>query len=461
MSSTNSKTPIVARNSFARERLAAGITSAAALAARAGINPILYDHIEAGHLLPSKRQFEELRAALGDIPADRLYGTDMLQILGVVAYHGTSARSAIELTRGAERLFVARDEVTWLERRELPDRKVDAFFSMSCGTLATPHLLLDTVAVAKALGINFVAAAGAAGCCGKPFFAHGQYAAGDGFTREKVRYAQSLGATTVLWCTACQQVALNVAARREVLDGIEHPIREVQILTFLEERVRALGEDVPWKREVRRRVLAEGHTYSDVHTAAFEANARLLSLIPGVEVVATYDGLVDDDSPCAGRSRPAWRGPWRADSTKEEVQARRRRLAEKAGSFGADTVACQHQGCHQVWGCYASERLAVRHVVSILAEALGCAHPDRAQAAAHLGDPVALVEQTRPIWETWGIDETEALRLAHMRLTAESMFAAGKDECGHNDVCGSDGVCAEHIIDVVRGVSPGLRPTEA
>jgi Fe-S oxidoreductase len=414
--------------------------------------------MEAGHLLPTRAEFERLREALGGIPPERLYRVDMLQILGAVEYDSasTTLRGVIEEVRGAEQLFVARDEITWLERREVPEDKVDAFLSMSCGTLASPHLLLDTVAVAHALGIKFVAAAGAAGCCGKPLLGLGQYKSGESFSQNKIRYAQSIGATTtVVWCTADQQTALNAAAHRKFRSGIEHPIREMQIIAFLEEHVLALGNRVPWKRPVHRRVLAEGHReWSNVHTAAFEAEARLLSLIPGVELVGSYDGSIDDLSPCAGRSRPAWRGPWKPDTTAEEVQTRRARVADMVASLGADTVACQHQGCHQIWGRYASERMAVRHVISILAEALGCDHPDRAQAATQLGDAAAVVEQTRPVWKTWGISEDEALRLAQKHV-ASGIFAADPNTigCPEGGGCGHDSFVS---IDVLRGMSPGL-----
>jgi hypothetical protein len=400
--------------------------------------------------LPTKKEFDRLLEALGGIAPERLYRVDMLQLLGATPYGGGSTRNIIEMNRGAERLFVAADEVTWVEQRVIPVEPVDAFLSMSCGTLASPHLLLDTVAAAKALGLKFLAAAGAAGCCGKPYLGLGQYGAGEAFSQSKIRYAQAIGArTTVVWCTADQQTALNAAAHRKFRDGVEHPVREVQILAYLEERVRALGDRVPWKREVHRRVLAEGHReYSNVHTSAFDAEVRLLSLVPGVEVVGTYDGSLEDLSPCAGRSRPEWRGPWKADRDLAEVQARRAGLGDMAAAYGADTVACQHQGCHQLWGRYASDRLAVRHAISILAEALGCEHPDRAQAAVLLGDAAAVVEQTRPIWQSWDMSEDEALQLARMHV-GEGIFAMDPNTVG----CTHEQLIS---IDVMRGAAPGL-----
>jgi Fe-S oxidoreductase len=450
--------PVVAINWLGQERRAAGIATPHELAVRAEIDPVLYEVMEQGRLLPSRPELERLCAVLA-APPDRLYRIDVLQILGVApGYGGKSANTpakVMQSVRGAERLFVARNEVTWSYQREIPDEPVDFFLSMSCGTLATPHLLLDTVACAKALGLKFVAAAGPAGCCGKPYLGLGQYAAGEAFTHSKVTYAQAIGAkTTVVWCTADQQTALNQAAHRRFRGGIEHPIREIQALRFLEEQIRQLGDRVPWKHEVPRRVIAEGHSHwSNVHTAASEAEVRLLRLIPGVEVVAKYDGSDDELSPCAGRSRPAWRGPWRPDRTAEEVQTRREGLANMAASLGADTVACMHLGCHQTWARYASERLAVRHAVSILAEALGCANPDREQAAAQLGDPAAVVAQTRPIWQTWGMSEEEAFELARRQIDSIYASAVTGDECG----IAQDGGNADLIsIDVLLGRSPGL-----
>jgi hypothetical protein len=114
-----------------------------------------------------------------------------------------------------------------------------------------------------------------------------------------------------------------------------------------------------------------------------------------------------------------------------------------AAARGADTIACQHQGCHQIWSRYASDGLRVQHAVSILAEALGCSHPDRHQAAVRLATADEVVAQTRPIWSTWGMNETEALGLA--KGLADPRFAAGVTQCA----CGrEDGGCKEPLIDI-------------
>src|SRR5436190_4849939 len=74
------------RNRLREERLAAGFASADEFAGRAGLAPEVYDHMEAGRLLPNADEYRRIKSALGDIPDDRLYLVDMLQLIGVAKY---------------------------------------------------------------------------------------------------------------------------------------------------------------------------------------------------------------------------------------------------------------------------------------------------------------------------------------------------------------------------------------
>jgi Fe-S oxidoreductase len=438
---------VIAPNGLREERARAGFSTPDALASHAGIAPEAYRAMEDGRILPSQAEFERLLAALGGPEPDRLYLMNFRQLLGVEGYvRGKQNFSELFASkRGPERLLIARDEVRWADDRPSakPDAPVDVFMSMSCGTQESPHLLLDTLAVCDALGVTYTAAAGAAGCCGKPYVSSGHEDVGEKWILAKVGRAVAAGARAqVNWCTACQNVSELSAAKRAFASGADHPIREIQVLEFFEERLHALGDRVPWQRTVKRRVLAEGHReYSPIHGEAVEANIRLLSLIPGVESVQFYDGF-SDESPCGGRARERSQGAWQAPKTTEEVVRRRAELAAIAASRGADTMACQHQGCHQIWSRYASEGLEVKHAVSILAEALGCDHPDRYGAASRLGTVDEVVRQTRPIWTTWGMGEDEARALA--KPFVDARFAAGVTACS----CGGEGRCREELIDI-------------
>jgi hypothetical protein len=84
-----------------------------------------------------------------------------------------------------------------------------------------------------------------------------------------------------------------------------------------------------------------------------------------------------------------------------------------------------------------------------LAEALGVAHPDRAQAAYHVGDPVEVVRQTRRIWESWGLSEDQALALA-----TDTLYPLGDGPIGCS--CDDHGRDVVIPIDVLAGRAPGL-----
>jgi transcriptional regulator with XRE-family HTH domain len=404
-------------NNVRAERIAAGIETVEELAERAGIDATWCSHIEDGRVLPTRDEYERLLAALGDIPPNRLYKMSWRQLTMIDEF--PKSRSDISAMwrdwRDESRLLMSRDELNYFDRQPGPDHRAQVYVNMSCGTQRSPHLLQDTVGVLEALGVDFIAAAGpGAGCCGKPLALSGQDGAFERHREGRIARSVDWGASVhVNWCGACQQTSTASAARLELADGIVHPVREIQLLPYLEETVRELGDRVPWKREARRRVLAEGHEISNVHADMHDAIPRLLAMVPGVEVVGKYDGW-SELSPCAATARegsppPAWT---QRPETPQEMADHRARLAADVRARGADTVACSHQSCHQQWSRYASDQLAVLHPVSVLAEALDCAHPDRFQAAVQHGDPRRLVDESRPRWQSWGLTEERAAEVA-------------------------------------------------
>lgn len=411
--------PLIANNLRA-ERLAAGFGTVEELAERAGIDPVWCSYIEDGKVLASRDQYERLLEALGGIPANRLYERTWRQ-LTLIDQRGPMPGMEQPTTmwhawRDESHLLMSRDELNFFDRQPGPGHEAEVYVNMSCGTQRSPHLLQDTVSVFEALGISFVAAAGpGAGCCGKPIAMNKSEEAFDRHRRSRLDRSAAWGATTqVNWCGACQQIGTATAARHELADGIAPRVREIQLIPFLEERLRALGDKVPWKKEVRRRVIAEGHPgHSNVHYHAQQVIPRLLSMVPGVEVTGYYDGWWEL-SPCAlfgleGSPPPAWT---ERPETPAELDDHRARLAADVRNRGADTVSCMHFTCHQMWSRYASDRLDVVHAISILAEALDCAHPDRFQQAARQNDPRRLVEDSRPRWESWGMTEQRATEMA-------------------------------------------------
>jgi transcriptional regulator with XRE-family HTH domain len=442
---------VIAPNRIREERLAAGL-SGSEVADRLGMETQYVTLFERGVVFPTPDQLRTIVAVLG-VPVERLYPGNWKQAVGLEERppaERTDISAFFDAVRGAERLLVSPDEVTWTERRPTAPGPIEVLLSLSCGTRAAPNVLLDTVFVFEALGISFVAAAGPGGCCGSPYDKTGQPRAEHNWIRSKAAHAASLGASTnVSLCPGCL-TRLSPAAQSE-----SYPLREYHVLTFFEERLRALGDRVPWKKEQQRRVVSECHAaWPATHQELGRANARLLSLIPGVEVVATYDGS-DEISPCGHRTSAARSalyketdsGAWRPAVSAEEIRERRTRLEAKFGAMGVDTVCCTHPGCQFSWSRYATDRLQVVHAVSILADALGGAHPDRFQAAARLADPEAVLQQTRAVWTAWGLSEEQARLLA--TDLADPRYAQGLAASCAGESCGRDLITVDVLSAVI------------
>nr|WP_238351515.1 helix-turn-helix domain-containing protein [Kribbella shirazensis] len=400
------------------ERIRAGFESVHELAERAGIDPTWCSYIEEGRVLATGEELDRLVTALGGIPPSRIYEQTwrQLTLLKRPGYGMDTMSRLWRAWRDESHLLMSRDEINFYDRPPGLDHEAEVYVNLSCGTQRSPHLLQDTVSVLEALGVSFIAAAGpSAGCCGKPLFRNGPEGSYERHRTNRIERSQAWGATThVNWCGACQQTSAAAAARQELLEGGPPPVREIQLIPFLRERVGELGDKVRWKREVRRRVIAEGHpAMSEVHSSAQRDIAGLLSMVPGVEVAGLYDGH-SDLSPCVtfgleGSRPPEWT---RRPETPAEREDHRRQLAAEIHSRGADTVSCMHQTCHQKWSRYASDELAVVHPISVLAEALDCGHPDRYQEAVRHGNPQRLLEESRPRWESWGVTAERAAELA-------------------------------------------------
>jgi transcriptional regulator with XRE-family HTH domain len=413
------------------------------VARQVGIDSEWYARIEAGEILPTSAEAERLTTVLG-LDRDQLFPFGLLATIGSGVKKALNGRRFYQEMSDPVRLLVHPDEVAWLDRAASPGGEYDVFVNMSCATQVRPHLPLNTAAVLRRLGVDFAAGIGRSFCCGGYLRMNGSLNAADRMRDKTERRALERRATTMVhWCTACVNVFADAANRRELTGGGQ-PIRHLQILDFLAERLEQLGDDVPWVRTLDRRVVVHGHPdYSPVHAKSMQDVARVLRRVPGVEVVGflepTFvDGLCDVNPAVRRRAFPA---------TQDEMREQRHELAALVRSHGADTVSCQHQGCDSTWSPFASVDLAVRHAVCIVAEALGCEHPDRRQAASLLGDPDLVVEQTRPNWTAWGISEESAREIAHREFNP--LVAAKVDTCS----CGRGG-CDEEIIhvDVLRGI---------
>ncbi len=439
-------------NHLAQARAAAQLTSDE-LAARSEVDPRLYAEIEAGHMLPSFQELERIRATLGDLEPNQLFAYSLVNTIGDRRFWQDKPdykRFFESMAEGA-RLLVSPEEMLWLDRDAAPDRKVDVFFNMSCSTQFVPHLMLDSAAVLSALGVNYAAGSGPQYCCGTYYRRTGRFEGAEHMNAASVKRQIAWGASTAVhMCTQCVNTFNEISRRQEFEDGTVQGVDHTQLLRFVDERLTEMGDSVPWKKELDIRLLAHGHsTYSFVHDRAKRDVVKVARHIPGVEVVGTLDRIsldsfCDSEPGVPKRARP---------KTQAEVDAYRDELAGIAESWGANAISPSHQSCLQHWTPYSSETVRVRHVMSLLADALGVGHPDRYSAASRLGDTSAIVEQTRPIWSEWGMSEETATNTA--RAVFDPAFSIGdRCACGRNadEQCGHAG---EELIpvDVLAGAS--------
>jgi Fe-S oxidoreductase len=343
-----------------------------------------------------------------------------------------------------ERLQVARDEATWVERHRDPERPVEVLLNFGCNVRQTPHLMREAVAVLEALDVDFAAVAGQQYCCGKPYSNNGLMQDARRVVDASVRRMQSYEPSRAIqWCSACEMQFKDL-----VIPKIGIPFQSDGLAAFLIERLAALGDQVPWRQRQGTRALVHGHFGEHVVRDQHPALAmQLLRVIPGVEVV----GIAEN--PTLARCDNS--GPSFANLDSTEYLAAQTELEGYVRDAGADTLVTLYHGCTRELGKFASERLSIRHYISVLAEALGVSKPDRFSELWRLGETDKVVEASRPNWESWGIGEDEARLLAHKYFVPS--YALNAPDCACNGECTRTGArfldahpvdSSDHLIPV-------------
>lgn len=342
----------------------------------------------------------------------------------------------------SERLQLSRDEIEWVQGHVRPEGTADVVLALSCGAQTTPYVMLTHVAVLRALGIDFVATAGQTYCCGNVYSRTARPDTGDRVALGSIqRFAAWKPTVNVQCCGSCYVKFSQHVDRLKAAPG-GAPFEVVHVTDYLLRTLKRLGDAVPWRRPVNRRVLlhAEGEELHPTKAEARQAIIETLHLIPGVE----YAGLVRDPSlgaPCrqAGTdgkvSSTMKAGPvrWALDDiTSEQYRQVQDELLEQARAAGADTIVTNHHSCHREWSKFGSSRLPVMYYQSLVAEGLGIEIPDRFQILWRQGDPEKILELTRPHWESWNIAESEAREMVRRFFVSEYAAAVEKCPCEGN-----------------------------
>lgn len=335
-----------------------------------------------------------------------------------------------------ERLQVAKSEAKWTERHSPPDRKIDVLLNFGCNVRQTPHLMREAVAVLEVLGVDFHAVAGQQFCCGKPYMNTGIKEAALSVVEASVRRMASYNPERAIqWCSACEMQFHDV-----VIPDVGIQFQSDGLAKYLVEKLDAMGAAVPWKKPVKTRVAIHGHLGEHVVRDAHPPiTIELLKRVPGVEFVeyANTEALNMCDN----------QGLKIAHITSDEYKKAQRALEDYMAGIGADTLVTLYHSCTREMTKFQSDRLRIRHYISLVAEALGVGKPDRFSEYWRLGEPAKVVEASRPNWESWGITEPEAYRLAHRYFVPS--YAVNAPDCPCNGECTRTGASflSAHKID--------------
>jgi hypothetical protein len=350
--------------------------------------------------------------------------------------------------QASEKLQVSKQEMTWIRHYRRPESPVDVVLNLSCGVQTIPHIMLVQVALFEKLGINFVATAGSQFCCGRVYQRFEDKAPiGDRMAATSIKRFASWGATdNIQCCGSCfTEFEYQVAKRSE--ETGEALFDVIHITEYLRDKIKSLGDAVPWRRPIPCRVLlhAEGAELHPSKAAQRAAVIETLEMIPGVE----YVGLAENPSlgnPCATESPGA--PSILNDITPEQYRQVQAELEAQADEAGADMILTHHHFCTREWSKFSSRRLPIMSYQLVLAEALGVQIVDRFRTLWQLGDPDKILEKSRPQWESWGLSETEARELVQKFFVPK--YASAIQRCPCEGTCfaapagfdGDAGVCA-------------------
>jgi len=301
----------------------------------------------------------------------------------------------IDQIRDFEHLMIPAGKSPWVKQYTRPDRQMDVVLYLGCNILRTPHLAFDAFALMTALGVNFIAVAGPPFCCGIVHERAGDVDGAAKFSQRTVAKFESYGAKqVVIWCPTCQ-LRFEELVQRETIPRL--PM--IHTSTFLAENFARFE----FHRALPARVAVHTHVGTPQREREAKAVIKILEAVPGVKVVGTLSSP-DLGYQCTPNLLPQL-GP-------ERFRLIRDNLVRKAKEMGADKLVTIHHSCHREWCAIGKTGLPVQNYVSMVAEAMGCAHRDHFQEFKSLNSIDAIVDLSRPMWGSHGLSEETAMRLA-------------------------------------------------
>jgi heterodisulfide reductase subunit D len=322
-----------------------------------------------------------------------------------------TAADSYHLLRDSQRILLTRDEVLWQTQLTGSEPQADIVIDFGCGLQRTPHVMLEMLDVLTALGVHVQAVAGPQWCCGMPV-EEDRPGTSVGVTRASVRHlAQFQPARTVQSCGAWWPQTAKLRAAGEDIPFDLVPLPEF-IMTSLQRGLDAVSwRDVPTRHALVH--LKAQDAAPDVRLeraaslgAADRAIPEILRMIPSVEMV----GEVEPPTlgrPCNTDEGEDDRSVLHDLSATDHARVLAE-LTEQGGRADADLIVCAHHRCAEEWGKFSSDAVEIKHYISVLADAMGLARPNRFHTCWALPSVADIVDETAPAWRSWDLSRDEA-----------------------------------------------------
>jgi Fe-S oxidoreductase len=262
----------------------------------------------------------------------------------------------------------------WFTRRPPPGTKAEVVFYMGCNVMRTPHIVLTTMAILDAIGVNYHTVGGGANCCGIKQFRAGMDAAETVARNTLENFSSFEPQEVVSWCPTCTLHFNDFGATY-----VERDWDMTHMTRFLVERLDRMR---PHLRPLPLRVVIEEHSDLAATGSVTDDVRLLLEAIPGLEVVPVEQHAYGYQ--CNAIADPAL------------VDAELSRLLDAARALKACSLVTVYHGCHRALVKMAAARrdpFEVVNYVSLLARSLGIEQEDRYRRYAELGDGQLILEE--------------------------------------------------------------------
>jgi Fe-S oxidoreductase len=256
-------------------------------------------------------------------------------------------------------LQVKPSEVRWMKGPPPEPKPADMVLFTGCAPAATPHVLLETIAVLESMGLDFVTLAGGDLCCGMTPMLWGDMQAAQRMGQELVSAIAAFKPTkAVFLCGACYITCLGTWPLFTTV-----PFQSQEVVQFLLEN---LGR-IPFKNKVNK-VVTLHDSCQVARIGASDLPRQLLQTIPGVTLVEMAHSKAD--ALCCGGY---------TNTIHPEIsEPMRRAPMDEARAAGASVMATICGRCHQSFAPFEAQYpFEVQSFTTLLAEAIGVRHEDR------------------------------------------------------------------------------------